>query len=512
MIIIQDNNSNARVPKNWYQLLESLIDDENNTKKQQAVIEAEKNMSMQAKLDAKRRLAKTMEEINERKKNLIKSASAIGLSGITEMVQALARLFTERSEDKRQIMSILTTQSLRREISKIRAAHQENIYLLISMISNSFPVDDYPIYTLNPKTPLYGSEIEISSSGATFLPPLQNDEIVCTLDYLKDNDSGKFYDWVIAILSVDPLRIVDCYRDDYSRARRDLFENISEQIKTDESYQKVIAGIMFRKGDLSRFVHFRVTGAQAEARIKMLDERIKNAEKNHLDEKTNYENALSNINSQNAILREKIEQLNSKLFAYSKLEEQIAEYDKRYQAQCIINEHITLDFQEEIQEKENSVYEMEDKIDQLHTDYEKYKKLYEDANSDLALKNAEIKRLTEDTVAIKEKAKDEILQELLSNLKDQLYYISQYYLELKENGTLDSESIEMFGDTIQNIDSGLYSVGIEKIGSIDEEVRYDSSVHDSMGEKMSNGEKAIICMPGWKIRGEVFSKAQVQKE
>ena len=70
----------------------------------------------------------------------------------------------------------------------------------------------------------------------------------------------------------------------------------------------------------------------------------------------------------------------------------------------------------------------------------------------------------------------------------------------------------MFGDTIANIRTALDSVGIEMFGSVDEKVIYDSSIHDSMGYKLSNGEKAVLRVPGWKINGAIYVKAQVEKE
>ena len=177
-----------------------------------------------------------------------------------------------------------------------------------------------------------------------------------------------------------------------------------------------------------------------------------------------------------------------------------------------MNERITIENDIRVHEAEKHIGIMKEENAKLQADLSETKGLYENVKSDLSLKIAEIKHLSDDTAYIELKAKEGVLQDVVSALKEQLYYIILYYLELKENGSLEKDSIEMFGDTIANVRTAMDSVGIVMFGTVDEEVVYDSSIHDSMGYKLSNGDKAVLRVPGWKINGAIYAKAQVEKE
>lgn len=103
------------------------------------------------------------------------------------------------------------------------------------------------------------------------------------------------------------------------------------------------------------------------------------------------------------------------------------------------------------------------------------------------------------------------MRELVTGINEQFYYLTMFYLELKENGKLEEESIELFADTLNNIDEVLAGLGIKKIGIIDQKVSYDASIHNSTDAKTANGEQVVVSGYGWKIGGEVYIKAPVEK-
>jgi len=75
---------------------------------------------------------------------------------------------------------------------------------------------------------------------------------------------------------------------------------------------------------------------------------------------------------------------------------------------------------------------------------------------------------------------------------------------------MDKDTIDMFGSTIKSIEGALEELGIEKYGELDEFTSFDSSLHESVGDKMQNGDKVVFRSFGWKIDGEVYAKAQVE--
>ena len=122
-----------------------------------------------------------------------------------------------------------------------------------------------------------------------------------------------------------------------------------------------------------------------------------------------------------------------------------------------------------------------------------------------------MQRLKEMAAQKEETARIEMMRELVSGINEQFFYLTMFYLELKDTGKLEPESIELYADTLNNIDSVLARLGIKKIGVIDQTVNYDTSIHVSTDAKLSNGDKVVVSGYGWKIGDEVYIKAPVEK-
>lgn len=105
----------------------------------------------------------------------------------------------------------------------------------------------------------------------------------------------------------------------------------------------------------------------------------------------------------------------------------------------------------------------------------------------------------------------DIMRELVTGINEQFFYLTMFYLELKDTGKLEPESIELYADTLHNIDSVFENLGIKKIGVIDQKVAYDASMHISTDAKIANGEQVIVSGYGWKIGDDVYIKAPVEK-
>lgn len=464
-------------------------------------IEADEKKSFAEKEELKKKFAEEQKAINLQKNVLLQCVENSSLEELSLIIKVIQEIFVEQRDLKSLAKKLLVSLPFRKQISSFRKNNFGATYELVAFVSSKFPVDDYPMFTLEPVGALYGAEVDKTAKGSTFLPPLSNEEIMKCLDVFLEKDKWALYNWIMAIFAFDEALIVNGYKEKFIKERQELLLDTIELLKKDSRYQTAVAEKLFEKGDLARLVDLQKIGGQAELRVKELEDNI--------------ESYRVRADRQKAIIDEKqltIETLQAKLKKFDELSQKLSAYMRKYEAQVSMNERITIENDIRVHEAEKHIGIVEEENAKLYAELSETRDLYENVKSDLSLKIAEIKRLSDDTANIELKAKEGVLQELVSALKEQLYYVILYYLELKENGSLEKDSIEMFGDTIANVRTALDSVGIEMFGSVDEEVVYDSSIHDSMGYKLSNGEKAILRVPGWKINGAIYAKAQVEKE
>lgn len=475
-------------------------------------IEADEKKSFAEKEELKKKFAEEQKAINLQKNMLLQCVENASLEELSLIIKVMQEIYVEQRDLKPLAKKLLVSVPFRKQISSVRKNDFGAAYELIAFVSSKFPVDDYPMFTLNPTSVLYGAEVDKTSKRSTFLPPLSNEEIMKCFDVFLEKDKSVLYNWIMAVFAFDETLIVNGYKEKFIKERQELLLATIELLKKDSRYQTAIAEKLFEKGDLARLVNLQKIGSQAELRVKELENHIKSLEDAAKEKEESYR---VRADRQKAIIDEKqlaIETLQAKLKKFDELSEKLSAYMRKYEAQVSMNERITIENDIRVHEAEKHIGIVEEENAKLHAELSETRDLYENVKSDLSLKIAEIKRLSDDTANIELKAKEGVLQELVSALKEQLYYIILYYLELKENGSLEKDSIEMFGDTIANVRTALDSVGIEMFGSVDEEVVYDSSIHDSMGYKLSNGERAILRVPGWKVNGAIYAKAQVEKE
>ena len=475
-------------------------------------IEADESKSFAEKEDLKKKFAEEQKAINLQKNVLLKCVENSDLAELSMIIRVIQEIYVEQRDLKPLAKKLLVSQPFRKQIGNFRKNDFGAAYELVAFVSSKFPVDDYPMFTLKPAGAIYGAEVDKTGKGSTFLPPLSNEEIVKCLEVFLEKDRWALYNWIMAIFAFDETLVVNGYKDKFIKERQELLLDTIELLKKDSRYQTAMAEKLFEKGDLARLVNLQKVGGQAELKVKELEGNVKSLEE---EAKEKEEAFRVRAERQKAIIDEKqlmIETLQAKLKKFDELSEKLSVYMKKYEAQVSMNERITIENDIRVHEAEKHIGIVESENTKLQVELTETKDLYENVKSDLSLKIAEIKRLSDDTANIELKAKEGLLQELVGALKEQLYYIILYYLELKENGSLEKDSIEMFGDTITNVRTALNSVGIEMFGSVDEEIIYDSSLHDSMGYKLSNGEKVVLRVPGWKINGVIYAKAQVEKE
>lgn len=489
-----------------------ILEFENKSKSYLKELGADKDKSQEEKEKLKNEFKEKEIEIKVKRESFLKSIEGRNVQELEKIIMALQMIYVEQRELKHQVKKLLTESAFRKQIQILRKQDFARIYTLIEFISNKFPVDDYPMFTLKPHTVLYGSEVEKTVNSSLYLPPLGNQEILSCLEVFAEKNPWALYNWVMAILSFDADLLVGSFKDKYLKERQELLLEVIEKTKKDVKFQNIISAKLFEKGDLARIVNLQLLGNKAEKQVKELEEKIKEMTVLAEEKEKSY---WDRAGRQKKIIEEKeslLENLRVKIKNYDEISTRLSDFMRRYDAQVKANEMIVIESDIRIHEMEEREKCVLNENQSLKRELTELRNLYENVKSDLSLRIAEINRITEASGETEAKARESVLYELVSSMKEQLYYILLFHEELTENGSLEKDSIDMFGDTIQNINEAFRKLGVEMYGKLDEIVEYDSSLHDSMGYKLGNGEKAIIRVPGWKISGAVYAKAQVEKE
>lgn len=443
--------------------------------------------------------------------SMCSKASYNGLPYLDSYIEAAKKLYEDKIEWKRSIKAMLVSPKSLKMFKDFRT-NLVDLYPLLLKVNNTFPVDDYPELSLTPRAALYGSEVDKSQSGSTKRSPLSNEEIRSMLTaFSKVEDKKRIGEWLLAILFFDSSHIIGGFQKDYKDKRKELVEWATIQVQTNEKYRLAVTDSLIDGNKLTVLMNAYMSQSKAKSKQIELESKIKELEDQKTRESEEYQEAqnklLTVINKNNAIISE----LQQKAIDFERCKKQLSEYINRYNIQIEINERIVIENDRRLFETETENRQLQEDLLKIKSQMEEIETKYYALESDFSLKSNELARLKDTATQKEENVKTEVKRDLISGIKEQLDYLTMFYNDLKETGKLEPENIELFSDTLENIDNALFRLGIKKIGKIEQQVEYDASIHTSADEKISNGDSVTIKGCGWKIGDEVYSKAQVEK-
>lgn len=435
-----------------------------------------------------------------------------GITYLDNYVAAIEKLYKEQKDLKKEIKGLLIDERILGVFKKLRNDMTE-LFPILKRINEAMPVDDYVELSLSPRASLYGSEIKKTKKGSTKRYPSSNEDIKKMLRIFRENNDYKHLgEWTIAILSYTKESMIEGVPEKFLKEREDLKKWSYEQIEFEEDYKSAVMNVLFKDRALEKILDacsqqgiLLETKKTLTQQVEKLGEEQKEAQKDYEERaKKQYEM----IQERNAT----IESLKQKVKEYDRCKEQLTFYMEKCQemeaeAICAADEN------------EKHIIEVEKEYDSLCEKYEDIQKKYDDLKmqysalqADYSLKNNELSKNKEMDVKKEKNAQTEMLRVLINGIGEQLFYLDMFLLELKETGKLDSENVELYGDTLNNINEVFDGIGIHRIGILDETVKYDSSIHISEDGGIANGDPVVIKGPGWKIGEDVYIKASVEKE
>ena len=466
----------------------------------------------QEELDLKRKESKkAKEEYRKKHEALYKYLSKNNIQGMMLYVDSLIDLYHKEDAPKREIKKYLTdSKSL-----KLFRQWKKNlieIYPILVKINDCFPIDEYSEFSLKPYAYLYGSLVNKTHNSSSCKIPSTNEEIQNMLElFLSVGDNNRFNCWIDAILFFDKEKIVESCKSEFIPQREELKRWVCNQFITVDAYKNAAIELLFTENrfqDLSKTAQLVI---QLKKEIAAKDIRIKEISEEKKQEIAAISDTLQNERAKICAQETEITKLREQLILFGKCKEQLTYTLEKYQAQITINEQITVESNRRIQEINEELQRKTSIMSTACSDLQTCKDRIVALESDLVLKNSELMRLQDTLSKSDESTKSRILRELISALNDQLYYLSMFLIELRETGGLEPQSIELFGDTLNSIDTSLEKLGVKKLGVLDQIVSYDASMHDASGVKIFNGDNVVVQGFGWSIGGNVFIKVPVEK-
>ncbi len=454
------------------------------------------------------------QQYEEQSKNFQKMCKTIEKGGIPYLsvyVEALGRLYENNRDWKREIKIVLVSD---RSLKLFRDSRSNimDLYPVLEMVNKIFPVDDYSELSLSPKAAIYGSEVNKTKKGSIKKPPFKNEEIQAMLElFLRKKEYERFGDWIMAILVFAPEQLVDGYQEKFIPERKRLMDWVYKQINTNDSYKRIVMEVLFKNKMLNQLADAFAAQPIMKAKQTELEYRIKQLEEENAKERVVHEERRE---KQYAMIQEKdarLSELRQKFKDFERCRQQLTTYMEKYQTQIDINERITVENERRVKAVEADYDRIQDELTEATAQLEDLQTIYSALQSDFSLKNNELLRLKEILFQKEETARVDLMREFVTGVSEQFFYLTLFYLELRDTGKLRSESIELYADTLNNIDSVLERIGIKKIGVIDQKVSYDASIHLSTDAKIANGEQVVVSGYGWKIGDEVYIKVPVEK-
>lgn len=102
------------------------------------------------------------------------------------------------------------------------------------------------------------------------------------------------------------------------------------------------------------------------------------------------------------------------------------------------------------------------------------------------------------------------LRNLAEGLAEPLHYLNGTGQFLALTYPEDSTATEL-PELLSQINEALFSMGLASFGQDGEMVAYDPALHELADGMCSKGDPVVILQCGWKIKGDVYKKAIVQK-
>lgn len=431
-------------------------------------------------------------------------------SSVSELNAFLDWLFELYTEPyRRDVKNYLVAGRLRKLISIAYNQDSNAAYPLLEKVNRTVSVREYPFITFDPQCPLYGSIIQKTAMDQTRLSPLSDQDIISRLElFLQNKNSDVFTSWILAILQYTPSKVPADF--DFNENRDSVKNWIHDQLLDNEDARellmaglidgeqlqallndlrnqrsKALSTISLQKENERLNGQYQAQKAEIDALKKQLEDKDRAIEQyKELQRKTDYEKIVLNEKSKQS--------------------------EQRLNLQILANERLVAENERRLQKATADATQADDRAEQLEEKNQKLSQELENVQADLDLAQSNLKNAEQAAGNQESRIQKIFLRNLAEGLAEPLHYLNgtgQFLaLTYPEDGA--AKDLPEF---LSQVNKALSSMGLVSFGQDGEIVAYDPALHELADGMCSKGDSVVIRQCGWKIKGDVYKKAIVQK-
>ena len=410
---------------------------------------------------------------------------------------------------RRDVKSYLVSEKMRKILSAAYEHDTATIYPVLEKINKYIPVQEYPSLSFEPTSALIGSIVPKSSSEREFFPPLSDSAIISRLNlFVQNKNADVFTKWVLGILQYNPLAVPSVF--DFHENRDSVKKWIHYQLCNNDVARELLTDGLIGGEQLQVLLndlHNQKLRASSISSLQKENERL-NSE---------YETQKTQID----FLKEQLEARDRAIEQYKELQRK-ADYEKivlneksnqseqRLNLQILANERLVADNERRLQKATADVTQAINRAELLEDENQKLSQELENVQADFDLSQNNLKNAEQAVGEQEDRTKKILLRNLVEGLSEPLYYLSGTSQYLAQSHPDDSAIMEL-PEFLSQINKTLSSMGLTKFGQDGESLAYDPALHELADGMCSKGDAVVVLQCGWKINGDVYKKAIVQK-
>lgn len=431
-------------------------------------------------------------------------------SSVTELNVFLDWLFELYTEPyRRDVKNYLVAGGLRKLISVAYNQDSNAAYPLLEKVNRTISVREYPFITFDPQCPLYGSVIQKTAMDQTRLSPLSDQDIISRLElFLKNKNSDIFASWILAILQYTPSKVPAVFN--FKESREIVGNWINNQLLENEGARELLMAGLIDGGQLQSLLNDLRSQRSKALRSVSLQKENERLNKQYQTQKDEI-NALKKQLEDKDRAIEQYKELQQKT-GYEKivLNEKLKQSEQRLNLQILANERLVAENERRLQKATADAAHAADHAEQLKEENQRLSKELEGVQADLDITQSNLKNADQDARNQEFRIQKIFLRNLVERLAEPLHYLNatgQFLaLTYPEDGA--AKGLPEF---LSQVDEALFSMGLVSFGQDGETVAYDPALHELADGMCSKGDPVVIWQCGWKINGDVYKKAIVQK-
>lgn len=431
-------------------------------------------------------------------------------SSVTEINGFLDWLFELYTDPyRRDVKNYLVAGGLRKLISVAYNQDSNAAYPLLEKVNRTVSVREYPSITFDPQCPLYGSIIQKTAMDRTRLSPLSDQDIISRLElFLKNKNSDAFTSWILAILQYTPSKVPTDFK---FKESREVVKNwiYNHLLENDGARELLMSGLI--DGEQLQSLLYDLQNQRSKALSSVsLQKENERLNDQYQKQKAEIDDLKKQIEDKDRAI-EQYKELQRKT-DYEKiiLNEKLKQSEQRLNLQILANERLVAENERRIQKATADAAKAADRAEQLEEENQRLSQELENVQADLDLAQSNLKNAEQATGEQESRIQKIILRNLAEGLAEPLHYLNGtgQFLALTYP---DDGAAKDLPEVLSQVNEALFSMGLVSFGRDGEIIAYDPALHELTDGMCSKGDPVVILQCGWKINGDVYKKAIVQK-